>query len=436
VSRILIFSPQGDGVGLALQLMSEGHSVLVHFVDENDAKQGKGLLWVSQDWQADARQADFVIFDANKFGGYADNLRKDGVKVWNGGVLADRLEMDRKFAMAVMRKSGIPIPPSHDFSNYAEAKKIIESEFEEKERPVIKLNDNAGCATSYVSRNKADMLSTIEAWDKDGLADLSKGGIVQEKIEGAEISVEGWWNGEEFMYPFNVTLERKKLLNDDRGPQTGCSWNFVQNLKPKRPRIARTFLEPLAPLLKKGYVGQIDVNMIVDDDGQAYALEFTSRLGWDASPTLVQGLPGYGEAAARALGLSEGKSLIAGAENPFDALVAVRLWLPPYPWEAKTKPMGKEVYGCLEGVPVNTNADLDRFLPYDCAMNGDDTMVVAGTCGVIGIALGHGKTLDSAIRMSYDAAEAVECPNLCYRTDGGEAVKEDLPRIKRHGWLD
>ena len=270
--KVLVFSPQGDGVGLALQLMSEGHQVAVHFVDENDAKQGKGMIWQSQDWQADARQADFVLFDNNSRGGYADNLRKDGIKVWNGGVIADRLESDRPFGMAVMRKAGIPIPETWDFKNYAEARKLIEAEFEDKERPVIKMNDNAGCATSYVGRDKEDVLHTIEAWDRDALVDLSKGGIVQRKIEGSEISVEGWWNGSEFMYPYNITLERKKLLNGDKGPNTGCSWNFVQNLKPRRPRIAREFLEPLAPLLKKGYVGQIDVNMIVDDDGSGRRL--------------------------------------------------------------------------------------------------------------------------------------------------------------------
>ena len=64
-------------------------------------------------------------------------------------------------------------------------------------------------------------------------------------------------------------------------------------------------LEPLVPFLKKGgFIGQIDVNTIVsEEDGSPYALEFTPRPGYDATPTLTLGLPGYGEAVARALKL-------------------------------------------------------------------------------------------------------------------------------------
>src|SRR5437016_1252808 len=104
--NVLIFSPLGDGVGLAYQLQNEGHQVIIHMVEEHDRLQGQGMIWQSTDWQAEARQSDFTIFDNNKEGEKADNLRKAGVKVWNGGVIADRLEHDRKFGMAVMRKAG------------------------------------------------------------------------------------------------------------------------------------------------------------------------------------------------------------------------------------------------------------------------------------------------------------------------------------------
>jgi len=436
--NILVFSPQGDGVGLALQLMAEGHQVAVHFVDENDAKQGKGMLWVSQDWQADARQADFVFFDFNGHGEKADNLRKSGIKVWNGGVIADRLESDRPFGMAVMRKAGIPIPETWDFKNYAEAVEIVNANFKAADRPVVKLNNGAAPSTSYVGRDKADLLAQLESWEEDGIADIGQGGIIQRYVEGIEFSVEGFFDGEKFRYPYNWTMEEKRLLNDNLGPNVGCAWNATANIKARHPKIARRLLEPLVPLLRRaGYTGQIDANSIVsEEDGEPYCLEWTPRPGYDATSTIAQTYPGYGEAIARCLGLSEGETLTEGAEHPFWMAVATRIWVPPYPFEAPTKPMGREVYKCIEGVPVNGHLPITEFVPYDVMkLEESEDTACAGTCGVLGIAMGLAPTVEKATRQSYLVAEKVEAPNMGYRTDGGERVKRQLPAIESLGLL-
>ncbi len=436
--KILIRSPQGDGVGLAHQLVSEGHQVVMKFDDENDAKQGAGMLWTSDDWNADVGQADFILYDFNGKGDSADYLRSIGKKVWNGGKLADRLESDRPFGMAVMRKAGIPIPETFDFKNYADAVEIINANFKPADRVVVKLNNGAAPSTSYVGRDKEDVLHQLEAWEEEGQADLGQGGIVQRFVEGIEFSIEGWFDGDKFRYPYNWTMEEKKLLNGNLGPNVGCSWNATANIRAKHPKLARVLLEPLVPLLRRGgYVGQIDCNSIVSEaDGTPYALEWTPRPGYDATSTIAQTYPGYGTAIARCLGLEEGETLIDGAEHPWDMAVATRLWIPPYPFEPPSKPMGREVYACTEGVPVNGHLPITELVPYDVMKNGEagDTCV-AGTCGVIGIALGHGKRLEDAVRMSYAAAEKCEVPNVGYRTDGGDRVREQLPVVESLGLL-
>lgn len=437
--KFFIVSPQGDGVGLALQLQAEGHAVVMHFYDPNDAKQGQGMIWTSNDFNADAHAADVVLFDNNGKGPAADHLRSQGLKVWNGGVIADRLESDRPFGMAVMRKAGIPIPETWDFHNYKEAVEIVNGNFKAADRPVVKLNNGAAPSTSYVGRDKADLLSELESWEENGQADLSQGGIIQRFVEGIEFSVEGWFDGEKFRYPYNWTMEEKRLLNDNLGPNVGCSWNATANIKARHPKIARRLLEPLVPLLRKsGYTGQIDANSIVsEEDGEPYCLEWTPRPGYDATSTIVQTYPGYGEAIARCLGLSEGETLTEGAASPWDMAVATRLWIPPYPFEAPNKPMGRDVYACIEGVPINGHLDIKDFVPYDVSRSedGDVDTVCAGTCGVLGIAMAHARQLDDAVRHSYSIAEKVEVPNMGYRTDGGERVKKQLPVIESLGLL-
>jgi len=48
---------------------------------------------------------------------------------------------------------------------------------------------------------------------------------------------------------------------------------------------------------------------------------------------------------------------------------------------------------------------------------------------------GRGSTPRKAFRQAQDAAAKMKIPQLCYRTDGGERVKDDLDFISRAGWL-
>ena len=436
---------------LAQQMCLEGHQVQVHLHDKDISRCFEGLVWKTDDWEKAAKEADFTIFDATEHGEKAEYLRKKGVKVWGASALADRLESDRSFGMEVLTRAGIPVPKTEHFSNAAQAKKLIEA-YGDGERMVIKLDDpKASKSSSYVAKDKADMLARIEGWTttEDDQANLGKGGIVQEFIKGVEISIEGWFDGEEFLYPYNVTMEDKKLLNDDEGPNTGCSQNLVKQLRPAHPKLARLLLEPLAPVLKRGrFIGQIDVNAIVDRDGKPHALEFTPRAGYDATPTLVMGLPGYGEAVARALHLKScGRDacecpekgdchcLVCGADRPpFWFLGAVRTYLPPYPFEcadhgvngaAYDASRGQEIKGWLEG----DDGVKSRTILYD-AMLEDGKLQTAGTCGIPYIVLGHGPTIEDMVEDLEKHAGEVSVANLCRRTDLGKKQRLAWPKVE------
>jgi phosphoribosylamine--glycine ligase len=435
---------------LAQQCALEGHQVMVHLHDKDVSKCFEGLVWKTDDWEKAALESDFTIFDANEHGEKAEMLRAKGVKVWGGSVLADRLENDRAFGMEVLTRAGIPVPKTQHFKNAAEAKALVEA-FKDSDRMVIKLDDpKASKSSSYVASDKADMLARIEGWTttEDDQANLNLGGIVQEFIKGVEISIEGWFDGEDFLYPYNITMEDKKLLNDDKGPNTGCGQNLVKQLKPAHPKLARLLMEPLIPVLKRGrFIGQIDVNCIVDRDGNAFALEFTPRAGYDATPTLVMGLPGYGEAVARALSLvtcnaSEGctcpegcRCLSCGSERPpFWFLGAVRTYLPPYPFECSDHKVTGAAYDAGAGVEIKGWLEGDektksRVILYDACLE-DGKLLTAGTCGIPFVALGHGPDIETMVEDTYKHLSEVKVANLCYRTDLGKKQRLAWPRVE------
>ena len=397
--KVFVHSDEADGTGLAQQMALEGHQVMLYIKGPQFRPVFEGIVWKTDDWESAAHEADFTVFDANGDGDRADKLRKAGCKVWGGGKLADRLESDRMFGMDVMKRGGLRIPETFDFKTPDEAKKIAA---DLGEKCVIKLNSSqAGKDSSYVADDVESMVSRIESWQEKEPKYFSEGGILQRFIPGIEISVEGWFNGETFLYPYNITMEDKKLLNDDRGPNTGCSQNLVKQLRAEHPKIARELLEPLVPVLKRGgFVGQIDVNCIVsDEDGEAYALEFTPRPGYDATNTLVVGLPGYGESVARALGLKtcEGSKgckckqpcycLQCGSERPpFWFLGAVRVYIPPYPFWCSNDAFCADLYKHLHGMEIRGFLDGDektqsRIVLADACIE-DGKLVVAGVSGM------------------------------------------------------
>lgn len=433
--KFFIYSVLADGVGLAQQICQEGDDVMIYIDDRTSSRCGDGLFWKTNDWVDAAHQADITIFDQNGHGPRADKLRASGHKVWGGGEVADKLEHDRMFGTNAFRKAGIRIPETFDFSNAAEAQRLLKAKFAKGERMVIKLNDSAGAATSYLARDLEDMESVIESWETEKTANLGKGGILQKFVEGIEISVEGWFNGESFMYPFNWTMEDKKLLAGNLGPNVGCSQNIVGQFRDRAPRIAVEMLLPMAPLLKRGsYVGPIDVNTILSvEDGEFYALEHTPRMGYDATSTLVQGLQGYGEAVAAAV---RGEAALPLSKAAWSFLGAVRAYIPPHPFECPTeKALVSKAYDTCEGVPITgwTPENRDVVL-YDAEMK-DEKLVVAGTCGVPYITLGKGKTVEACAVDVYRNMEGVDCPNAGYRTDLGERVLEALPTLKKAGIL-
>ena len=430
--KILLHSTAGDGVGLASQMSQEGHDVLLHLAGKK-SRLYDGMLYKVDDWEKIATQSDLVIFDGNGMGGRADSLRARGVKVWNGGALADALEKDRSFGMKVFEKAGIPTPETFKFGTASQAKEIVSANFRARDRMVIKLDDFGACATSYVARDRADMLAQIATWEADPtIARIDKGGIIQRFVEGVEISIEGWFNGTEFMYPFNVTMEDKCLLNGNKGPNTGCAQNVVWQLRNRAPKLSKMIV-PLAPLLRKGnFVGQIDVNTIVAEDGSGpYALEFTPRPGFDATSTLVLGLAGYAEACLAAV---TGASELPLGQRPWDYLTAVRAWIPPYPFESTKPSFNAELYDQIRGVPIEGwEQDDPRILLYDAMVTDDDKVVMAGTNGIAFISLGSGRTLDQSVADCYRQLEAVQVPNLGYRTDLGERCRDGLGTVE--GWL-
>jgi phosphoribosylamine-glycine ligase len=266
----------------------------------------------------------------------------------------------------------------------------------------------------------------------DKLGAISKGVefILQEIVQGTEISTEAWFNGEEFFF-VNGTLEEKKFMNGNKGPNTGCSGNLVWVYDESNPPLVfREGLYKLKDFLKQyRYHGMIDLNTIVSD-GEMYGLEWTPRFGYDASATLYSCLDiNNGDN----LGDFFGQIATGGRPNIYcsdNFAVGVRLSIPPYPSEIKNKhPEDVPIEGIEEDdIPRNT------YL-FDCYCGDDGNLATCGVNGFVCVPICSGENIEMAFGRLEERIGKIHIPDVQYRTDIKESVSKRYKTLALQGWL-
>lgn len=420
--KFLFLSGAGDGLGLGLYLKRKGHNVAVWIREKRARNNYNGLLQKLKVWDEYLDKETVVIFDSTGGGNTADRLQKMGYKVFGGSTFADHLEKDRGAAFELLKQVGVKMPHSETFYSWADGKAYAaKSDKRLVFKPSGKLaegqNDNLlGSYVSYGAEDMAKMIDYFSTLTGDPpefeLQDFVEGGVA--------ISTEGWFNGEKFITPFNHTVERKQLMNGNLGPSGGCSGNFVWKADRLNHIIEQGILKTEPLLQEYEYVGPIDLNTIVTQDG-VYALEFTPRFGYDALPAFLELYNGD---------LGELIYSLASGEKPEQMSLhsgfasALRITIPPYP-SNEFKPMG--------GVPVLgfTKEDKEHLFYYDVELKRDGSLVTTACYGVVVAVTALADTPSDTMTKVKALAEKSKIPEKQYRTDLGWELGKDYNEFLR-----
>src|SRR6202012_5171842 len=120
--RVLIYSLEGDSSGIAWQMHQEGAQVWLYIKERWARRTMDGLIPHVQTLEEGlSKNPDYILFDLNGEGSFADHLRAKGWKVINGSRLADRLEFDRAYGVKLCQQYGIKTPKTVSFNNVDEA---------------------------------------------------------------------------------------------------------------------------------------------------------------------------------------------------------------------------------------------------------------------------------------------------------------------------
>jgi phosphoribosylamine--glycine ligase len=370
------------------------------------------------------------VFDSSGCGELADQLRKAGELVVGGGGFCDKLEQKRGWAEGLATAGGCKAPKTYPFKTIRDSVKFLESR---SGKFYFKTDKDLGAALTYSDEAEylADYLENyIIPTYGDNISH-----ILQEAMDGIALSTARFWNGRSFVGPYEGTMERKKLLVDDIGPATGCSFNALWYYWDDQPKIAEALrFEKLAETWRREEAspGIYDINALIsEDDEEPYFLEFTPRFGYDSEPTGQKGILDYGKFLY----------LLATAGDGIDKLFdrskvygSVRVSVSPYPFE-HTGDLDRERHLPI-GLPVR-GADgywSKRFIAYGLKDDPTRGICCADPTGILGLVSGAGDDVD-LFRGVYTWIEKnLHVQGLQYRPDAEKALSDDLRKIVSLGY--
>lgn len=343
--------------------------------------------------------------------GLVDRLRDAGRAVFGPTAAAARLESSKAYAKEVMRRAGVPTAASATFVGMGPALEYIG---DHPEPLVVKASGLAAGKGAVVCKTRIEAAKVVRAMLDGALGDAGKEVLVEDFLEGEELSVLALTDGERvLMLP--PAQDHKRLGEGDTGPNTGGMGAYCPVGIATDALLARVRTEVFEPVLREvaaqgtPYEGVLYAGLMILPDGAPSVLEFNARFGDPETQVLLPALaPGFTKhlaaIAQRSWTPSAGRHVLDAERAAVTTVLAAR------------------------GYPDGPERGVAIVLPPPAAF-GDDVIVFhAGTFrdpdgrlrtsgGRVLSVTGLGSTVPIAARASRDAAERITFEGKTWRRD-------------------
>jgi phosphoribosylamine--glycine ligase len=426
--RFLGIGDSCDLGALYLRLTAEGHDVKVDIANPLCHGTLAGLVERVADWRSElkwvqaAGDEGIVLFEnvAEQRGALQDQLRQEGFHVVGGSTVGDRLENDRGFAQELLEGIGLSICPTKTFFDREEAIRFIQ---DQPGRYVVKFN---AAYETFVGQlpDGRDVAAFLTGLASQG---LNESFVVMKHVEGVEMGVGAYFDGEKFLKPSCLDWEHKRFFPGDLGELTGEMGTIVTY--DRTAHFHTLTLGRIEDFLRDaGYCGYINLNTIVNEDG-VWPLEFTCRFGY----------PGYAilDPLQRTPWSSLFHCLVTGSAETFATLpgfaAGIVLTTPPFPY-------GRPEVNVPVGMPVlfdpSISAEEREHIHYGEVGLQNGQLVTSGAYGWTLVVTGVASSIVAAQQQANDLAARVTIPNVRYRRDiGARLIDRDFARVVALGML-
>ncbi|HVE89023.1 MAG TPA: phosphoribosylamine--glycine ligase [Burkholderiaceae bacterium] len=339
--------------------------------------------------------------------GVVDVFRSRGLRIFGPTRAAAQLESSKYFAKAFMQRHRIPTAQYQSFTDAALARAYVR----ERGAPIVVKADGLAAGKGVVVAMTLDEANAaIDSMLIDGAGTSGARLVIEEFLSGEEASFIVMADGKNVL-ALATSQDHKRLLDDDRGPNTGGmgAYSPAPIVTPTlHAKVLREIIMPaINGMASEGnpFTGFLYAGLMIDPQGEVKTVEFNSRLGDpEAEPIMLR------------LKSSLAQLIEAAIEGRLDQVEAK--------WDRRTA-LGVVI--AAAGYPAQPrNGDAITRLPND-----DDDCVIfhAGTAfegdqlvtrgGRVLCVTALGETVRAAQKRAYEAVDEVSFDGMQFRRDIG-----------------
>ncbi|GAB6065996.1 phosphoribosylamine--glycine ligase [Aquifex pyrophilus] len=359
---------------------------------------------------AEKEGIDFTIVgpEAPLVEGIVDAFEKRGLKIFGPNKEASKLEGSKAFAKSFMKKYNIPTARYEVFTDFEKAKEYVEK----VGAPiVVKADGLAAGKGAVVCETVEKAIETLDLFlNKKVFGKASEKVVIEEFLEGEEASYIVMINGDKYV-PLPTSQDHKRLLDGDRGPNTGGMGAYSPTPvidRETEERIKREIVERVIEGLKNEgiyYRGFLYAGLMITKEGPK-VLEFNVRLGDpEAQPILMRI---KGDFLKLLLDFYEGKDISLEVSDNW--ALCVVLASKGYPQKPET---GKIIHG------LKYLKKMEDVVVFHAGTKREGEFIVSSGGRVLNVCA-YGNTLKEAKERAYEAIKYVCFEGMHYRKDIGD----------------
>lgn len=343
--------------------------------------------------------------------GAADLLLEAGVPCFGPVAAAAKIEGSKIFAKELMKKYSIPTAEYRAFDDCASALKYVET----APLPLVVKADGPALGKGVVVAESAREAreAIISAMDGGKFGESGKRIVIEEFLSGPEASVLTFTDGETVI-PMVSSMDHKRAMDDDRGPNTGGMGAVAPNPyyteDVAKECMEKIFLPTVRAMKAEGrpFKGCLYFGLMLTEKGPK-VIEYNCRFGDPEAQAVLPLL--QSDLLEIMLACSEGRLARTEVKFSSDSSCCVVMASDGYPVKYE------------KGFEIEIPDDVKPYAYFAGVKTGENGKLFTNGGRVLGITAVRGN-LPEAVKAAYEAVGKVSFKNARCRRDIGRKALE------------
>ena len=344
--------------------------------------------------------------------GLSDVLRENNFYVFGPGADGAKLESSKSWAKEFMKDANIPTAKFWKIGSLKEAKEIISKSLNPL---VVKADGLASGKGVFIPESKEESLLVTDEILKGKFGKAGQIVVLEEKIEGPEISVFALCDGEKYIL-LPTAQDHKRLNENDKGPNTGGMGAYSPTpliTKSDLQNITKKIVEPTINELRRkniDYRGVLYFGLMITQSGPK-VIEYNCRFGDPECQTIMPLMDKNFVILLQrcAMGNLTGSEEINLPEKVSGCVIAT----------SGGYPLGYEI-----GYPIFIKeTDSEDFQIFDSGTTTNNKGEVITDGGRVLSIVCQGKDFDRVFEKAYKNLKKITFKGIFYRKDIGHQVR-------------